>query len=234
MNEEISIRLEGKAIKSEAFLKAVGNFFKIAKCVSSEFSTTKVDWEVTVKQGSAIVSGHPITSNFAIGQDILGILIAGFSSLSQGRVHRPLGFTDSALQAVRALAASNIEHIQILNGDVKVTLRREIVGTIDTILGAKHVSFGEVEGKLSVLSDHGEFQFLVTEPIRGQDVKCNITDDRLIDLAVQAFRKRVIVEGLIKYRKNGTPISIDANEITVMDTEKYPTVDEVIGIYHKK
>lgn len=67
-------------------------------------------------------------------------------------------------------------------------------------LGSAHKSFGEADGKLSVLSDQHGFKFSILEPTGGTEVTCYIVKDEMIDKAVKAFRKRVSVVGLVKYR----------------------------------
>jgi hypothetical protein len=56
-----------------------------------------------------------------------------------------------------------------------------------------------------------------------------------MEKAVKAFRKRVSVIGLVKYRRNGTPLSIDVDDIHVFDPDsELPSVDDVIGIYKRQ
>jgi len=53
----------------------------------------------------------------------------------------------------------------------------------------------------------------------------------MIDDVLGSFRKRVEIEGRIHYRRNGTPISIEAFEIEVLpDDSDLPTADDVRGI----
>lgn len=63
-----------------------------------------------------------------------------------------------------------------------------------------------------------------------QKVRCYFPEELLPDV-FEKFRKRVEVSGVIHYRKNGTPISIEAERIDALpDDSELPNARDVRGI----
>ena len=63
-----------------------------------------------------------------------------------------------------------------------------------------------------------------------QRVRCYFPEE-LLPSVFERFRKRVEVSGLIHYRKNGAPISIEAEHIVGLpDDSELPTAEDVRGI----
>jgi hypothetical protein len=64
-------------------------------------------------------------------------------------------------------------------------------------------------------------------------VRCYFPEE-LLPSVFDTFRKRVEVSGVIHYRKNGTPVSIDAEQIIALpDDGELPTAEDVRGILRK-
>ncbi len=239
MNDKISIKIDSEAVKSDAFLKAVSAFFKIAKNVSEEFTRGKnqIEWFATVKEGSNIVIGQPRTKNHdeTLALEVVRIMFEGIQSISNGHTQRPKFFNDAALEGVRAIATTETGIITIQNNRGVAHIQSRAATTVDVILGTVHKSFGDIEGKLTVLSDQAGFKFYITEPIHGLEITCYITNDELIEKAVTYFRQRVSAAGLIKYRRDGTPISVDVDDLVAFEDDSFlPTTQDIIGIYKKE
>lgn len=63
-----------------------------------------------------------------------------------------------------------------------------------------------------------------------QRVRCYFPEELLPEV-FDKFRKRVEVSGIIHYRRNGTPISIEAEHILALpDDSELPTAEDVKGI----
>ena len=63
-----------------------------------------------------------------------------------------------------------------------------------------------------------------------QSIPCYVPEDKLPD-AFANFRKRVEISGLIHYRRNGVPVSIDVDAMApIPDDDELPSIDDVRGI----
>jgi hypothetical protein len=97
-------------------------------------------------------------------------------------------------------------------------------------LGVYSKALGSVEGRLSTISERGALKFIVYDSLTDKPIRCNISDDLLFE-ATKGFRKRVYVYGLISYDKNGTPKSINVQDLKVFqEREKLPSAFEICGI----
>ena len=90
--------------------------------------------------------------------------------------------------------------------------------------------FGTIEGRLEAIQGKDRLKIGVNDPLFRQNVRCYMTED-LLALALSSFRKRVEVSGTIHYRRDGTPVSIDASSICALpDDSELPTANDVRGI----
>ena len=76
-------------------------------------------------------------------------------------------------------------------------------------------------------------RFIIYETLSDRGVPCFIEPDQLAD-AMQSFRQRVEVYGLIRYRPDGVPVSIKVDEIVRFPAREgvpdFHEVHEVHGI----
>lgn len=90
--------------------------------------------------------------------------------------------------------------------------------------------FGSVEGRLEAIQDSAGLQLRVRDNLFNALVKC-ILPDSLLREAFASFRRRVEVAGVVHYRANGTPISVNVERlITLPDDDDLPTHSDVRGI----
>ena len=112
-------------------------------------------------------------------------------------------------------------------------LTEKTVANVDALLGSAIKDYGTVEGYLRVLSVQGGTFIAVVDPLNDRAVRCWVSDE-LFDKAYKAFRKRVSVTGLIHYRKDGQPNSIEVDDLSVFpERSELPTAEEVHGILSK-
>ncbi|MFA7249546.1 MAG: hypothetical protein WC273_07905 [Dehalococcoidia bacterium] len=71
--------------------------------------------------------------------------------------------------------------------------------------------YSEIDGTLDVINVHGSPHFVIFEQLTGRRVRCALPDSLLVQVK-DALKTRVLVEGLVRYRADGTPVSI--REIT--------------------
>ena len=104
------------------------------------------------------------------------------------------------------------------------------VAYVDELLGTPAKAYGTIEGKLFALNTKGRLTFSIAETLTGKDVKCYFSDD-IFDEVIRAIRRRVSAYGLIRYRKNGQPVSVEIEKLTVFpDQSDLPQFRDIIGL----
>ena len=91
--------------------------------------------------------------------------------------------------------------------------------------------YGTIEGRLEAIQEsYGTLQFYIRDAILRQRVRCYFPEE-ILSAVFETFRKRVEVSGVIHYRKNGTPVSIEAEHILGLPGDsELPTAEDVRGI----
>src|SRR5690606_25750314 len=101
---------------------------------------------------------------------------------------------------------------------------------VSEILDWKYEDLGTVEGTLEVVSAHNGYEIRLYEPVWLQPVRCTFDEDLLEDV-LRNFKRRVEVSGLIRYTKDGMPVSAKVLKIEPMpDPSQLPSWREVKGI----
>ena len=94
-------------------------------------------------------------------------------------------------------------------------------------------SFGSVEGKLEGLNVHEHKIFYVWEALTGRRVQCNFADRIPLDDVLAAVTKRVAARGIVRRRRTGELVSVQAEELRVFPAEdELPRLGDVLGITH--
>ncbi len=96
---------------------------------------------------------------------------------------------------------------------------------------AEYSDYGTIDGKLQAIQESGGIlKIKIKDPLFPRAIECSLPES-MIEEALSTFRRRVEISGLIKYRKNGTPVSINVENIEVMpDDDDLPTAEDVRGI----
>jgi hypothetical protein len=82
----------------------------------------------------------------------------------------------------------------------------------------------------TIQESYGTLQLFIRDALLRQRVRCYFPED-MLPAVFEQFRKRVEVSGIIHYRKNGTPISIEAEHIIGLpDDSELPSFEDVRGI----
>jgi hypothetical protein len=230
----LTLALEGETIPLEKFKQAVTSFLELVEAVSREASGDgeKINWNVSVKSGSAIVKAIPEpTKNTADAiRAVFDAIPNGIGELSRGIAAMPRLFNTNAIRSVKRLATvhelggNGLTAVKISGQRVKRTVTHKVAMTVNQIIGTSHEAYGSIEGKLQALWDRDGFRFTVFDSLLDRRIECYVSDD-LIEPAIDGFRKRVRVSGLVQYNKKGLPISVNANEIY-----KFPPNDKLAGV----
>ncbi len=195
-----------------------------------------VSWTVRVREGSALVGVEP---NVGAPQSRLAMIynMAGYGpvALARGDI-AGAGLSEKAINHLKSLSDLVSKH---KNGKgVNLWVKRKPIGIgvgIAKIIRedweTDYHDFGTIEGRLEAIQDaSGSLKIRVKDFLYPRAINC-IVPERMIDHVLGSFRKRVEIEGRIHYRRDGTPISIEAQVIDVLpEDSELPTADEVRGI----
>jgi hypothetical protein len=95
------------------------------------------------------------------------------------------------------------------------------------ILSPSHEAESSVEGRLEILTTHNGSKFVVYDVIDNRSVSCEIPIEYL-DIAHRNFNKRVEVIGVVKFRKDGMPVSVKASKIIPFpNSEEIPSLERM-------
>lgn len=228
----------GDELPPEEFLAAVRNFFgyvtEITKAQSGDGS--EINWTVRVKEGSALVGVEP---NAAASSSRLAMIYKkaeyGAFSLAKGDIEGS-GLTDKAVGHLKSLSELGCKHQDGIG--INLWVRRKAFGIGTEIARAIHEDwqsdyhdFGTIEGRLEAIQDSaGSLKIRVKDFLYPRAINC-VVPETLIELVFASFRRRVEIEGLIHYRRDGTPISIEAKGIDLLpEDDELPTADDMRGI----
>lgn len=225
---DITLEIDEEVISISDYKKASDSFLELVKELSKNIANGKTldsDWQVKVYAGSIGVGVFPSQTNYYADQ-VRCAIVEGVKSLSEGI--RPMGFSDKAIGHVKSLA-SLFKKADNPNPKVRiwskrnesVNMERSIAATVDSLLEASYEEDGSVDGILERIDAHGALGFVVYDVIDERAIRCEISE-KDIPVALQSFRERIEVIGLVKYRKDGMPVSIRASKII-----KFPKKSEI-------
>ena len=237
----VTLALEGDAIPSDKFKQAITSFLDIIESVSHEAvgDGAKIKWNISVKSGSAIVSATPEytkESRQAI-KSVVSAIPGGIKELSRGVATAPKFFSPSTMRAVKRLAnvhdigGNGLTLIRISTSRFNRVVTHKVAATANAIIGATYEAYGSIEGKLQALRDRDGFKFTVFDSLFDRGIECYVNEE-LIPSAINGFRKRVRVSGVVQYNKGGLPVSINATDIfQFLPNNKLPGAADVRGIF---
>ena len=240
MSDTIQIEIDGPKLTPDRFIKAAQAFLDLVTGVSKNLSdkATPEEWTVETEKGSVIVRMRTDNPERAAAIHAVG---RGVRALNSGVRAVPEWFTKDEVKAARELTAvidaggKFVTSISMANGEVIADLSPITIKTADAILsGEKYEAFGSIEGRIETL--HGReaypLAFYVSDVHSKRQVVCHFNKTEDEEGAIGAFRKRVLVYGLIHYAKEGYPTSVDADSLRIFAEEgDLPSVEQVQAIY---
>jgi len=244
MSDKIEIKIDGPKLTPDKFVKATDAFFSLLQGVAYNISkdSKSEDWIVEVESGSAVVRARSPLANKA---QAIHAVTCGLMALASGVQVLPEWFTKDEVKQVRNLVSvidddgQFVREIIINSGGGPIALSPEILVTSDVILsGEKQIAFGSLEGIIEALhrKEGQPFTCTVNDPIHRRSVVCSFTNPEAEEIAYKAFRpqRRVLVDGLIHYAKEGHPVRIDAHIVKVFPDEKDLPILEDIHAFFKQ
>ena len=228
----------GEDLSPADFMAAARHFFGYVDEVVRQRTSDgePIKWTVKVHEGSAVLAAvAPFDAPAPILEAVYADIRNAVERLESGDVDGA-GVSDAALKHLKGLSGLT-EGRRGKPVSMKFWIQKkprviapEIARVITEDWRTAYNDYGTVEGKLEAIQDRQGLQISIKDPLLRQTVRCNLPDS-LLDQAFHSFRKRVEVSGLIHYRRNGVPTSIDANQIFELpDDALLPTHDDVRGI----
>lgn len=229
----------GVDLSPEKFMAATRAFFGYVEELSRAIAggdAERPSWVVRVRAGSALIGVDPAP---ATSIEVLNAVYA--------RTHKGIVALANGVMADSDLPEGALKHLRVLSDLTAASkkaptplrmwvqrkptvLSQEIGETIREEWRVDYRDYGVIEGRLEAIQDHGGLELRVRDAALHMVVKCYVSEE-MLDRVFRNFRKRVEVTGLIHYRRNGLPISIDVSDIECLpDDSELPSMEEVRGI----
>jgi hypothetical protein len=229
----------GTELSPEQFMAVARAFFgyvqEVGEALSPDGDAPR--WTVRVREGSTVLAVEPAPKMAPeVVEAVYSRAEYGIRHLESGEIDEA-GLTEPAMKHLRTLSEF-VEKSRQRPGPIRFWVRRKPVEVSEDIARViredwrvDYNDFGTIEGKLETIQDRGTLQLHVRDVLLRQAVRCYF-QETMLEQAFENFRRRVEISGVIHYRKNGTPISIDAAHITPLpDDSELPSAKEVRGLF---
>jgi hypothetical protein len=228
----------GDDLAPEEFVAAARNFFGYITEITEAQRGDGADiaWTVKVKEGSSLIGLEP---NATAPASRLAMIYKkakfGLETLETGDV-KGAGLSDKAIGCLKSL--SDLTDRYTDGQGINLWVRREpvrigsgIARRVREDLESDYYDYGTVEGRLEAIQDaNGALKIRVKDFLFPRAISC-VVPEKMIDQVFASFRRRVEIEGRIHYRRDGTPISIEAQAIDILPEDSdLPTAADVRGI----
>lgn len=221
------------------FLAATRAFFgyvqEVGRTIVPDGETIR--WAIHVKEGSNLVGMAPAPDTEPMFlRGAYSLAAKGIKQVESGKIEAS-GLSMSALAHLKTLselAAPNGGPPPILRVWIShkpIVVSPQIAHVVDEDERANYTDYGTVEGKLEAIQDtNGRLLFRIKDAVLGQVVRCFFPETQL-ESAFKLFRKRIEVTGLVHYRKNGVPVSVDVATMEELpDDSTLPSAKDVRGL----
>ncbi len=192
-------------------------------------------WKVMLREGSNLLAVEPaISAPPAVIQAIYTRADEGARQLSEGNL-QVSRLSEPALKHLKTLselteAKGNPVPLRLWVRREPIAVNLEIGRVIREDWRADYRDYGTAEGRLTAIQEHGTLQLILKDEWLKQTIRCYVPEELLPD-AFANFRRRVEVSGVIHYRRNGTPISVEVEAIAPLpDDSELPSSSEVRGL----
>lgn len=235
----IKMKLAIDKIPSHEFIQSVRDFFEMLEDVAySLYGTRKaIPWSVKIEPGSNVlvaIAGELLSPE--VKPKLVSSTVKRGLKLIQGGA-RPENFQDRTLERIKSLADLSEDrglNISIVADKSKQPISSKIRKNLSNILRLAYSEVGTIEGQLRILAKRtGRLEVEVRDEISKHLVHCTISPSQLED-AKDAFDRRVSITGLIHYRADGTPVTIDVRNIYRFPfPRELPSHEKIRGIFRE-
>jgi hypothetical protein len=231
----------GENLSPDRFMAAARAFFGYVQEVSHAITPEgePARWIVRVREGSALLAVAP-SPNMPpeVARAVYARAERGLRQLIDRDIE-DAGLPEPALRHLRTLSEMTESGpnkappvpIRLWVEKRPISFEPIVASVIREDWRADYSDFGTIEGRLETIQEsYGTLQFFIRDAMLRQRVRCYFPEELLPEV-FDKFRKRVEVSGIIRYRKNGTPMSIEAEHIVGLpDDSELPTAEDVRGI----
>ncbi|OYX44786.1 MAG: hypothetical protein B7Z02_04365 [Rhodobacterales bacterium 32-67-9] len=228
----------GDDMSPEEFMSAVRHFMGYVTEITAAQSGDGADvgWTVRVREGSYLIGVEPgrdapssrLSMIYHKAEHAAVALAAGDISSAE--------LSDRAIGHLKALSdlsskSQNGKGIRLWVQKRPIAISPGIAKTVREDWEADYNDYGSLEGRLEAIRDaSGSVKIAVKDFLFPRSIVCSVPE-RLLETALGSFRKRVEIEGTIHYRRDGTPVSIEAHSIEILpEDDELPSADDVRGI----
>ena len=195
--EPISLRLQGRHgwLRPGSYLVAVRAFWNLLQDLDVALSGEakgSVDWEISAckRSGPAVVIflGHLRSRPRTWCGEIRRTLFNGIRKLSASD-ERPHGFTDTALQELRALAEQRalMDEIAVIVDEKEELIQWSFIERIERMTHNDFEALSSVAGTLESISVGKNGRFSVRSEITGRPVMCRFKRDQFTGSGQREF-----------------------------------------------
>lgn len=242
--ENITLDFDAPVVTPEVFREAACAFVDLLQGVSDEVggAETKVQWDIQVKKGSRMFVARPVadTQTTRAATETIKAIKNGLLLLQRESEFQPPYFSQRALKGARVLSSliegkkRRVSYIRVRSTGKPCELTPSITASVERLMSGNREAFGSVEGRLRTVSDSdGKLQFVVYDDLFNKGVNCFVNEETEASV-IKAFRKRVLVQGMVKSDKEGRPISIRVESIREFrEPNELPSIDDLYDIFNK-
>lgn len=235
-NESIRLKICEDYITITDFRNSIDDFYFILTSVAKDiYSNNKIKWKISVESGSNNVVWYPYTQKEVNTAQIINTIKSGIQSLGLNPL-RPKHFNNDALEKLQTISRrfwnekEKKAMAEIIIENEIMPLNNDINQNIKNILSTLFKDYGAIEGRLESINIKNGLKFSVYDNIINRNIKCEF-DDNQIEFVKDALAKRVSVNGIIYYDREGLPNKIKAlNLIAFKENKNLPSYKDVKGL----
>jgi hypothetical protein len=233
----LTLDFDAPVVTPDTFRRLVSAFVDLLNSVTEKAAGTgrRAIWNMVVSEGSRLLTATAVADRTteSVAEKVVRAIPDGLRRLEKGTPAPPTYFDQRALRAARELASipkeRKLTYVQFRAVGSSVSISERAAETVVKLLG-QHQALGTVEGKLQTISDRQTLQFVVFDSLYDKGVNC-FMGEAIMEQAMQAFRKRVAVTGMVQYDQEGQPVSIRVDAIQVFkDVSELPPIKDLRGI----
>jgi hypothetical protein len=235
--KSVTLDFDGVVVTPDTFRRLVSAFVDLINAVTEKAAGggKKTVWDMRVADGSRLFIAKAVADpkTERVAERVVSAITDGIRRLEKSTPVSPTYFDQRALRAARELASISkdrrLTYVRFHTAGRPVPLSQRSADTVSKLLG-QHQALGSVEGKLQTISERGTLQFVVFDSLYDKGVNC-FMDEKIMDEAMQAFRKRVAVTGMVQYDQESRPVSIRVDTLQVFkDVSELPPIKNLRGI----